>query len=751
MFRQRLPAILFFLSGFSGLVYQIIWLRLAFAAFGIVSPVISVVVSVFMLGLGAGSLLAGSLVRRVCPTRSAALLAYAAAEFFIGIGGWAVPRLFARGESALLFSGQTDSATYLFQSALVISLSLVPFCLAMGMTFPLMMQALRLDRRQPDSFSYLYLANVLGALSGTLLTPVAFVELFGFEHTLYIAIAANWLAAAGSIWLSFQRPTAIGSEELPTTLPNASSARAAASAAFPLAILFCTGLASMGMEVVWTRAFSPVLLTQVYSFSGLLFVYLLSTWIGSAWYRWTRHRACELSTPWLLAALSIAAFGQLLANDARLFVFVDTHTGWNAPWLFLVFWTLAGIVPYCVILGYLTPMLIDSYSSGDPAWAGFAYAVNIAGCILGPLLASYLFMPSFGIQTTGVLLAMPLWALAGISVWSAASTAWTKGALIGGWLIATACGLLAQFDGVSYEELLARTDVTVFRDHTATVVAIPASPPQIAQLMVNGIGITSHTTSTKIMAHLPLATLEQPPKSILVICFGMGTTFRSAMTWGINVTAVELVPSVKSAFAVFFPDSADLLDDPRGEIVIDDGRRFLRRTDKKFDVITIDPPPPVEAAGSSLLYSKDFYTTLKARLNEHGILQQWFPEGDTKSYQAVLRAVVESFPYVRVYRGFDGYGCHMLASLQPIPERSTADLLARMPEAARRDLVEWDPETTLEQVLAQPYAVADLLDPDRVVIITDDRPFNEYYLLRRLAENWNGTYGVSWTVSPRLK
>ena len=46
-------------------------------------------------------------------------------------------------------------------------------------------------------------------------------------------------------------------------------------------------------------------------------------------------------------------------------------------------------------------------------------------------------------------------------------------------------------------------------------------------------------------------------------------------------------------------------------IVIDDGRRFLLRTNRLFDVITIDPPSPVEAAGSSLLYSREFYDVVK--------------------------------------------------------------------------------------------------------------------------------------------
>ena len=89
---------------------------------------------------------------------------------------------------------------------------------------------------------------------------------------------------------------------------------------------------------------------------------------------------------------------------------------------------------------------------------------------------------------------------------------------------------------------------------------------------------------------------------------------------------------------------------PKGRIVIDDGRRFLKRTREKYDVIVVDPPPPVEAAGSSLLYSREFYELAKEHLQPGGILQIWFPGGTQATVQAVVRSLDESFPYVRCFR-----------------------------------------------------------------------------------------------------
>ena len=98
----------------------------------------------------------------------------------------------------------------------------------------------------------------------------------------------------------------------------------------------------------------------------------------------------------------------------------------------------------------------------------------------------------------------------------------------------------------------------------------------------------------------------------------MGTTYRSALTWGVNTTAVDLARSVPDAFPYYFEDARALIRHPKGRIVIDDGRRFLHRSGTSFDIITIDPPPPLEAAGSSLLYSKEFYEQLKLRLTPGG-------------------------------------------------------------------------------------------------------------------------------------
>jgi spermidine synthase len=199
---------------------------------------------------------------------------------------------------------------------------------------------------------------------------------------------------------------------------------------------------------------------------------------------------------------------------------------------------------------------------------------------------------------------------------------------------------------------------------------------------------------------------------------------------------VELVPSVIKAFGFYHADAARVLNNPNGHIVIDDGRRYLKRTAKKFDVIVIDPPPPIEAAGSSLLYSTEFYALVKQHLKPDGIVQVWFPGGEELTEQAVIRSTRESFPYVRCFSSISGFGVHLLASMDPIRIPTPEQLAVHMPAAAQKDLLEWAPTGNLPSylglVLAREIPINKGINPNPEVRITDDNPMNEYFLLRRL-------------------
>jgi spermidine synthase len=724
--RHRL-FVLFFLSGFCGLVYQVVWTRLAFASFGIITPVMSVVISVFMLGLSLGAWAGGRfipvLVRR---TGLSAIFFYAAAEFIIGLGAFVVPKLFKVGEQILLAAGQTDSFPYLFLSAVVLAAAILPWCVLMGATFPLMMAFVRERQREnTESFSYLYLANVLGAMFGTIVTAVVLIEVLGFHHTLAFAAACNFFIAMLSADLG-RRNRAPSTDVITQQTAQAP----VAGNRLLLWILFSTGFSAMAMEMVWMRAFTPVLRTQVYSFALIVFTYLGATFVGSWFYRLDLNRKSQRSLAAVLAVLAVAAFLPIIIVDPRVIpAEVNPYFGMYQEKLSAVLVVLAGICPLCAVLGYLTPSLIDQYAGGQPAAAGRAYSINVVGCILGPLFASYVLLPFLSERIAMILLGLPMLALCLICGQSLTLRQRTVSIVAGAGTLAWCLFGAGDFAG-----LLSQTKGTqVRRDYAASVISYGEGFHR--RLLVNGVGMTTLTPETKFMVHLPMAFHQSPPKSALIICFGMGTSFRAALSWDVQTTAVELVPSVRDAFGYYYDDAALCRNNPKGQVVIDDGRRFLKRTHEKYDVMVIDPPPPVEAAGSSLLYSKDFYQVVKEHLNPGGILQIWFPTGPLSTVEAVMRSLHESFPCVRCFEGVNGWGTHFLASMDPIEPATAQQLAARMPDKAQKDLLEWSPKKSvpgyLNEVISQETQITNVLNPSLAYRITDDRPFNEYFLLRQ--------------------
>jgi predicted membrane-bound spermidine synthase len=469
----------------------------------------------------------------------------------------------------------------------------------------------------------------------------------------------------------------------------------------------------MGMEVIWIRLFAPYVGPIVYAFAIILASYLLATFVGSAMYRHlSRSRDPDSQIAWIL--LGLLGLLPLLTSDPRL----TLHP---------VLRVLLGVAPFAGVIGFLTPMLVDRWSAGDPDRAGRAYAVNVMGCIVGPLLSGFVLLPLVGEHVSMLLFVLP---------WIAMAGPWPQAAEIGPRLrisayVIVGAALVIFFLTRDYETLYPQREV--LRDSTATVIATGNGMEK--ELITNGTGMTSLTPITKMMAHLTLASLDQPPRSALVICFGMGTTHRSVISWGISGTAVELVPSVPRLFSYFHDDGARVLASPLSHVVIDDGRRYLERSHENYDAIIIDPPPPIEAAASSLLYSKEFYAVAKEHLQPGGILQQWLPDGDNEVQASVARALRTSFPYVRVYGSIEGWGWHFLASMRPIPARNAADLVARMPARAVVDLMEWGPAKTpnqqFEPMLSTETTTVEMINlSPSTPALQDDRPINEYFLLR---------------------
>jgi spermidine synthase len=711
----------FIVSGFCSVMYELVWLRLSMAQFGVTTALVSIVLSAFMAGLGLGSWASGALTRKCASTlRVPALRIYASTELLIGVSALLVPFELHWGRIFLEHLNTTSSFVYYLASATWVALSLMPWCACMGATIPFAMLAIKRTCAEdtPRSFSFLYLANVLGAVAGALL-PLLLIELFGFHGTLAFGAACNLLLAVSAFSLSFagfaKEEASLAQQVTPAPL------RAYAQNSKPLLVLFLSGLTSMGMEVVWIRLYTHYSGSCVYTFAGILATYLLATFLGSSLYRqWSQKSKPLPDLIWVLLAL--LALGPLPATSYQIDIDAILRI-----WL--------GLIPFNFVLGFVTPLLVDRWSGGDPEKAGRAYAINVLGCIIGPLVAGFLLLPIMS-ERWAIFTFAAVWFLLSICPqWLSDSEKPRLHLRLTQALGALA--LIAAIFTVSRTKDFAESfpQAITLRDSTATVTA--AGSGMQRQLLVNGISITTLTPITKMIAHMPLAYLRHRPRNVLVICFGMGTTFRSALSWGIPTTVVELDPSVPKLFDFFHPDGPELLKSPLAHLVIDDGRRYLEHTNEKYDVITLDPPPPIQAPASSLLYSMEFYASVKEHLRPGGILQTWILGGDATDHSAITKAIKQSFPFVRAYDSPEHWGFHLLASDQPIPDFTPQQLVAHMPPAAILDMMEWGPESTPDEQFAvqlqDQLPIENLIRQDpHAPPLTDDHPVNEYYLLRGL-------------------
>ena len=280
--------------------------------------------------------------------------------------------------------------------------------------------------------------------------------------------------------------------------------------------------------------------------------------------------------------------------------------------------------------------------------------------------------------------------------------------------------------------------VTHAEDELATVDTV-GGPAAKRRLLIGGVGVTSLTVDTKLMGYLSKA-LRPQAEDFLVIAFGMGSTYRSGLKLGLHTDAVELSPTVPSRMPVFFPDAPTYLHHPNGRVITSDGRNYVRLARDKYDLVAVDPAPPIESAGSVVLYTREFLTEGKARLRPGGVFLLWMPYAlPMDDLKAHVRTFHNVFPHVSLMLSPGGHGMFMLGSDAPLQfdDQEVLQVLGN-PDAVRdlADSPDYPPTDGPGWIRA--VHKAEWLSDDRVTAftgpgpqITDDRPRSEYFLWRR--------------------
>ncbi|WP_234822873.1 spermidine synthase [Ensifer adhaerens] len=660
-FAPAAAAFMLFLSGTAALVFQVLWIKQLSLVTGVDVYAVSTGISAFFLGLALGSFVLG----RAGDRSRQPLRLYALLETGVAMLGAGVTFILSRIAPVFVaIEGTSPLAAW----ALLIVIVATPAFL-MGGTLPVLLRALNAS---PGGVATkggrLYAANTLGAIVGCLSVSFLLVPALGVRAT---GLAASGLGlVAAVIALSLNKLTA--REPVQARLP--AEMRGASGSWLALILYAIAGGIALGYEVAWSQAIVQFISTRSFAFSVVLATYLTGLALGAALFA---RRTERLSDPWwtfgllitlagLVALAELALLGpwltalQTSAEAAVADITGSIFAGMCAR--FLVAALTIVFIP-TLILGAAFPVALRLAVSPEHTGrdTGRVLALNTLGGIFGTLLTGFVLIPSLGIVRSFSVLAIAAAAIGLVAV-SRGQGGWM------GWrLLAPAFGTLTVLiavivpsDRLASLLNLSRGNGTIVSYEEglgATVAVIEQGQPdrRFRRLYIQGVSNTGDAMPSlrymRLQALLPLVIHKGEPKSALVIGLGTGITAGSLLAYpGLDRrVAAELLPSVARASALF-AGNFNAAGDSRLDVRVADGRRELMRSQERYDLITLEPPPP-SAAGVVNLYSSDFYRLARERLEPNGLVAQWLPIAtqNDEDTRALVRSFLDSFPHATLW------------------------------------------------------------------------------------------------------
>ncbi|HTX52692.1 MAG TPA: fused MFS/spermidine synthase [Candidatus Baltobacteraceae bacterium] len=713
--------VLFFVSGATALIYEVVWARMLTQIFGNTTHAIATVLSAFMGGLALGSYVLGRLADRF----RNALLLYGLLEGGVGLYGLLIPTLFALTQKA--YSGMywlTDVSFAVFLLllfGLCFAVILVPTAL-MGATLPMLSrfsvtQFAAIGRRIGD----LYAVNTLGAVAGCALSGFWLIPELGLRGSVRLAAAGNLaIAALVVVAVACIRHTADATGE-----PEAAGQPVLAHSHLDLALLTAfalSGAAAMVYENAWTRALTLVIGTSTYSFTIMLTTFLVGLGVGSLVYaRWWGMREVGVAGFGLLQlAISLTALATIPLFERLPFLFLRLRLGFGDSFhqflaIQVVVAALVMLVP-TLLLGATFPMVTRIYTQslyGIGGSVGTAYASNTVGAIVGAFLGGFVSLPVLGIQRS---IGAAVMATAGAGLLLVALDTRVRRPrrlIIAGAMFVVSFAAMMSFrtwdpkvmtSGVTVyasnyaslpsdalrREWMVRDDLLFYREGlTATISIHKEVGEEYLYEKTNGkVDASFGDTSTQLMlGYLPML-LHPDAKRVLVIGMGSGMTAKAVAAFPVErLEIAEIEPAVIEGARWFVAKNGRIHDDARVRFIHADGRNYLLVAPAPYDLIISEPSNPW-IAGIGNLFTREYYQQALGKLRPNGIFAQWMhtyamaPE----DLRMVYRTFAEVFPDVSLWAVNDS-DLILIGTAHPQHLR-LADLRAALADrpAVRQDL-----------------------------------------------------------------
>ncbi|MBD3299602.1 MAG: hypothetical protein GF341_13175 [candidate division Zixibacteria bacterium] len=663
--RSLLPILgLFFVSGAAALVYEVLWLKELGRLFGVTAYTTATTLGVFFLGLALGGLALGRRAERIRNP----LRAYAWLE--IGIAASAIVYLLLlnvyRELQTPIFSaiGYQPTLLLLVKFVLACGILLVP-SFFMGGTLPVMAQFLVRRRAEFGSrTTLLYATNTIGAATGALTAGFFLPPALGFRGSYGIAIALNIIVALIAWYWSAKRP-AVAERPSDTALvdePPSVSASATTSPWIIVAVAAFSGMATLGLEVVWTRMFAQVLQNSVYTFAVILGVFLICLSVGSG----VAHLLCKRPfNPRLTLSVLLALSGVIVGLTPLLFSqisgtvnYLRSDLGFVA-YVGVVFAGIGAVLGLAVVaMGTVFPYLMklsERQVESAGRTVGQLVAINTFAAIVGSLLAGFWLLDLLGVWGSIRAFALLYLALA-LVLWPWQRPhlrRWSIPVVIG----LAVVGLVLPYSNYSRIWLDEDDNETLVEawEGAAGSVAVVRTDDDNLRIRVNSsynLGSTAAAVNERLQGQIPLL-MHDNPRRVFFLGLGTGITASGALNFPVDrVVVCEINPDViRASRAYFTPWLRGLFDDPRVTVLPEDGRTWLAATNERFDVIVADIFLGFKSDVGSL-YTLEHFQSVRNHLSQDGMFVQWLPFFDMSAaeFEIVAKTMLEVFPSVTLWR-----------------------------------------------------------------------------------------------------
>jgi len=730
--KDRLLFLFFFASGATGLLYEIVWVKLFSYTIGGSSVALTAVVALFMAGLGLGAHLGGRLADRTAQPA----VWYGRLLVALGLYAAAVPVLLeaVRPVLALVYrfhDGRPEASAFTLAALVAAAIILLPPTCAMGATLPLLTRQVgRTVERVGSSLGLLYGINTCGAVLGSLVSGFFLIPGLGLLGTTFLGAAIDIVIGAAVLlnWKGERIQSQVPPQpESAVSKPVASADSVRGAALLALSAVLLAGFADMTLQIAWTRALVLSVGTTTYAFTLILAVFILGLAAGSVAVSTLtdRVRSAELLlggtliAAGVLAASTVPRLGLLpprlavaAAHKAKVLSFGAFFSAafWSTFWLLFpaTFFMGAALAPAVRIVARKKRLIGKA--------TGVTYAFNTVGSVAGTLACGFLLIPYLGALWRTIASASALLVLTGCVILlrppkralRLALTVSLLCALTGAAYLTRPYGALGEKDrdrpswhpaimnfapylhtqlgaafgkaGDLIDFLLKRTEVLWSAEgRGATVAVIKDRLTGRLSLTIAGktdasVGGGSLDMPTQLMlAHLPML-LHRSPENVFVLGLGGGITLGAVTLYpeAKRIEVAEISPLVVQAAQTFFAEANHrALEDPRVKVILGDARTHLTYTARRYDVIT-SQPSNFWIAGLGNLFTLRYYKILKSRLRPGGVICQWFQAAGLQrgDFLTALATFLEVFPHAALFS--TGADVLVVGSLRPLgisPER----------------------------------------------------------------------------------